>query len=204
MSSACKRVRELLPAFAGGDLDPADLEAVRVHLLGCHACRGDAAGYRRALADLRGLADASVPGVDDAFFASMHGTVVATCAGGPMRAERARWWRWPLAVAAAAALVAVGFWWGHDRDVSVWDRPPLATTAVLGDPKAVPWAGPRVPLRLLGNDDAGDTGDPADAIDGAPATGGVGAGLRARDRLRSLVDDGMLLPPRHRTEPGSK
>jgi hypothetical protein len=192
-SATCARIAPLLSAFAGDDLDAGAAEAVRVHLLDCHRCRRDAAGFRRALATLQRCREQPPPGVDDAFFASMHATIAARCAGEEVTAgPRVGWWRWPLAAAAAAALIAAGFWWGHDPSVSLWDRAPVGTAATFEEPKAVPWSGPRVPLRLLGND-GGVAPEPVD--DGARDPG---SGLRARDRLRSLVDDGMLLPPRQR------
>jgi hypothetical protein len=194
---SCERIAKLLPAFAGGDLDAATSESVRVHLLGCHACRGDAAVLQRGLGGLRRLGEQPPAGVDEEFFAGMHASIVAACAGEPARAADRRWWRWMLASAAAAALLAIGFWWGHEPADSVWSRPPLGTSAAFEafeEPKAVPWSGSRVPLRLLGDDDAATQRGSDERLD--PGTAPAGTGLGARDRLRSLVDDGMLLPPR--------
>jgi hypothetical protein len=207
-SPSCERVCAQLPPFLGGELDAAGAAVVRQHLLGCHACRGEAAAFQRALGGLHALAQQPVAGVDEAFFAKLHGAIVADCAAcEPLPTGAMRGWRWGLAALAAAALVAVGFWCGHDRAVSVWDRPPLGTSTAFTEPTAVPYAGPRVPLRLLGDDAPAEARSPGDAGAGTLDPGsmdsgsgdvarGVGSGLRARDRLRSLVDDGMLLPPR--------
>lgn len=185
---SCEQARAALSPFFGGELERAAADGLRAHLCVCPACRTEAATFKRALAALRAFGERPDEAPDDAFFAGMHAAIVAQCAT-PEPAGAGRW-RWPLSVAAAAALVALGFWWGREPEVSVWDRPPLdASPAAYQEPKVVPYSGGRVPLRLLGDDAAG-----ADETDRSRRD--VGSGLRARDRLRSLVDDGMPLPPR--------
>ena len=88
------------------------------------------------------------------------------------------WW-----IAAAAVLLTGGLWLGvqSHRDGSVWRRPPTVTPAACSI--VVPWSGPRVDLRLLGDERPAELGE------------GWGTGLMGRHRLRSLVDDGIVLPP---------
>lgn len=187
---SCDRVRGLLPWFVGSDLDAADTVAVRQHLIGCLACRNEAAGLQRAIASLREESGRKVEGVDEAMFTSLQqaivdriGTVAAAECALPAVGTLARRWAW---VGAAALLVGIGFWWGlgRARD-SVWSRAPMTTPAAFEEPKAVPYSGPRAPLRLLGNDGPDD----------AEPAGNDGTGLRGRDQLRVLVDERMVLPP---------
>lgn len=185
----CDGVRPHLPLFAGGDLDAADNEAVRAHLIECVGCRNEAAGLQRALADLRAAGTGSAPGVDDAWFAALQRSICerVDAAGAVPFAGGPTWRAWGLA-AAALLLVGVGFVLGRSRETpSVFTRP-----ATPVDLKAVPYAGPRAPMLQLGNDEhRGAAREPAQEV--VPA-----AGMRARDELRTLVDDGMVLPPRKR------
>jgi hypothetical protein len=188
----CDDVRTHLPLFAGGDLDAADAESVRSHLIECVGCRNEAAGLQRALAGLRAAGARSAPGVDDAWFAAMQRSICerVDAAGAAPLASGSTWRAWGLAVA-ALLLVGVGFALGRSREApSVFTRP--ATPVDFGPLKAVPYAGPRAPLLLLGNDEHPDTAQESEQ-EVTPA-----AGMRARDELRTLVDDGMVLPPRKR------
>lgn len=206
--SPCDPMREALPWFVGGDLEAAHAAAVRTHLVDCCGCRAEAATLQQGIARLQRAAVSRSSGIDDAFFGDMHRAVmtrVATCEvgdGGGRGAELGRalartgvaikLWM-PLA---AMMLVALGFWAGRGRSESIFDRPPLAvrTTTmpeVGGEPPiVVPWAGDRVPLRLLG-EDFHFVGDDADGIDRSK-----GAGMMGRTTLRRLVDDKVALPRR--------
>lgn len=189
---SCDDVRGLLPLFIGDDLDEAANETVRTHLVACHACRGQASAFQRAAADLRRSVGRPVDGVDEAMFASLQESIMARVEALPAesllvvgRFEGVR--RFGLA-AAAMALLAIGFWWGQEQEPeSLWSRRPVATPVGLDALKAVPYAGQRAPMRLLGNESVR-------TLDGATGDGIEGSGLRGRDQLRSLVDD-LLLPP---------
>jgi len=191
--SGCDEVRGLLPWFAGGDLDTAAAGAVREHLLACLSCRNEAAALQRAVSGLRQGADQGAPALGADFFATLQRDICARVesVGSPGAVTAASWARWRgVAIAAAAGLlVAIGFAAANwSPESSVWTRPPVATSAVFAEPKAVPWAGPRAPMRLLGDEFA---------------TGGAAVedvtlqtqGLRARDALRRLVDESLPLPP---------
>lgn len=184
----CAQIREQLALFVGGDLGPPPAAAVREHLIACRSCRGEAAALQQATSALRELARAPAHGADEHMFAAMHRTIVAAVAGAEAGVQ-VRWHlarRWAVA-AAALLLAAVGFWWGRGGEAgpSVWRRPPLSTPVGFDEPAiVVPWSGPRVELRPLG-----DEWWPEWAAEKAPAPGMMG-----RVRLRSLVDEGMLLP----------
>lgn len=190
---SCDDVRGLLPLFIGDDLDEAAHETVRTHLVACHACRGQASAFQRSTADLRRLAGRPVDGVDEAMFASLQESIMARVEALPAEPLLVvgRWQavrRFGLATA-AMALLAVGFWWGQEQEPeSLWNRRPVATPVVLDAPRAVPYAGQRAPMRLLGNDGLR-------TLDDATGDGIEGSGLRGRVELRSLVDDSLLLPP---------
>jgi len=58
----CRKVRKLVPLFAGDDLGPRTARAVRGHLDGCPACRQELEEIREALAQVKTAAKAeSVP-----------------------------------------------------------------------------------------------------------------------------------------------
>lgn len=186
----CDTVRSHLPLFSGGDLDVADAESVRAHLIVCVACRNEASGLQRALAGLRTFGSPRVPGVDEAWFAAQQRAICARVEATPPPVARGGAWRaWGLA-AAALLLIALGFALGQSGRVSnVFTRG--ATPIGFDDLKAVPWSGLRAPMRQLGADESDDESD-----DGR---GGVrAAGMRGREELRTLVDDGLQLPPRKR------
>ncbi len=189
---SCAQVREQLALFVGGDLAVAPADAVRVHLMSCRTCRSEAAALQQASAALRELGRAPVPGVDDRLFAAMHRTIVATVADGDGGAlDRARLVRRWAVAAAAVLLAAVGFWWGRgEPEPSVWRRSPLSTPVALDAPViVVPYAGPRVELRPLG-----DEWWPEWAQENGLDRGAVRPGMGGRLQLRSLVDEGALLP----------
>lgn len=183
--SRCRAIRDALPLFVGGDLAETRARAVRQHLRDCAACRREAAGLQQPLKRLRGLGAGAV---DEAMFASLQDAIVERVAAeacGDALGERPRthpaWW----AAAAAAALVSflVGWWVVRPAaGPALLRRAPIAMP--VGDPGpsvVVPYAGPRVPLRLLGHE---------------PGSGSAqGPGMMGRLRLRSLVEEAEDLPP---------
>jgi hypothetical protein len=186
----CDSIREALPWFVGCELEPEHMASVRAHLVGCVACRGEASALHQGVARLQRASTAPVPGIDDAFFADLHRSIVArveTIDAAPVVARGSGLRGW-LAMA-AVLLVGFGFWLGRGGESSIFDRPPLTTPAAFDTPATVvPWVGPRVTLRPLGNETAAD--EPGADLDGQRA------GMMARDRLRDLVDEKMVLPRR--------
>ncbi len=197
-SPACERTLAMLPLFVGGDLDAATAEPVRQHLLACLRCRGEASSLQRATLSMRRLAAEPAADVDDGMFAAMNRAImdqvlvtdVAELTAATSTMSGRRW----LESVAAVLLLAFGFWCGQASwQSSVLQRAPMATPANDGPANdgpaiVVPYAGPRVPQRLLGDD----------VQDGYPLQPGDAAGLMGRERLRSLVDEGMVLPARRR------
>ncbi|MBL9076064.1 MAG: zf-HC2 domain-containing protein [Planctomycetes bacterium] len=176
--SSCRTIRRQLPLFVGGDLAVPAAADVREHLRGCQACRREAAGLQQPLLRLREVEPAVG---DEAMFTAMQQAIVARVAGAaagsvrPVGRPLARPW---LVGAAAAALVSFLVGWGwvrtHERP-SALQRPPIAMPVGHGDTElAVPYAGDRVPLRLLGDEP------------GSSST--QGPGMLGRWRLRSLVE----------------
>ena len=196
-SAICQQVRAELPWFVGDELDHGRVPAVREHLRDCMACRREAAALQQSLGALRSGAAAAAARVDDAMFTDLHHSILARveaaeAAEGTMapngRRAAPRW----LLTAAAAALVAVGFWFGMGRGGDdIWGRPATQTSMPAdGRVMVVPYAGPRVELRPLGNEyapepDAAERGD----------AGATGSGLLVRRWLRTLVEEGAPLPP---------
>lgn len=197
-SVPCARVREQLPWFTGGELDASTAASVRAHLVDCYACRREAALLQRSHAALAALGTADETPAEATMFADLHRDIVAAVAAETVPSVpaggRASWWATGRALVAAAILVVVGFWGGtlvgDQRNLGVDSRPPStlasqpASRTVVGEsPRVVPYAGPRVELRPLG-DDRGD-----DEVEVGPS------GLLVRRALRQLVDDGVPVPP---------
>ncbi len=57
----CEEIRELLPLYAGGDLEGEEREAVEAHVNVCAACARELDLFREARAALTGLSDEDVP-----------------------------------------------------------------------------------------------------------------------------------------------
>jgi len=54
----CRKVRKLMPLFAGDDLKPRLTRAVRGHIDGCPICRAELEGFRAALSEIKSAAKA--------------------------------------------------------------------------------------------------------------------------------------------------
>jgi anti-sigma-K factor RskA len=94
---------ELLPAYALGALDSADLRELEEHMEGCRECRRQLDLWER---DLEALAE-SVPPVEPS--AETKRRILRVAAGGEERRTAARFPRWLTIPAAALLLLAV---WG--------------------------------------------------------------------------------------------
>jgi hypothetical protein len=193
-SRACRLVQRELPWFVGGDLPASRRDAVQDHLRGCLPCRRQAASLQQSTKALRAMAgdaaSAAAGPVDEALFTSMHASILATVEAEVAASachDRMPLRRLVLPVAAAVALFSIGWWIVRSPSgLSLFERPPIVSPAMaVGPATVVPYAGPRVELRLLGDERSED-----------PA-GSLGPGLMGRWRLRSLVGEGVLphLPP---------
>jgi len=114
---SCGEVRDKLPLYVGGDLDPEVLDAVRGHLDLCGECARRAAragGARRVLlASFQGSeGDAARPGLWPGIRARLHSEGLIHPSERPVaevstaKARRSRW-GWALAPLAAAAVVVM-------------------------------------------------------------------------------------------------
>lgn len=191
MTATCSAVLELLPWFVGDDLDATRAEVVRVHLRDCSACRLEAAALQQATKALQGVREtmesaplgAAFGGskamrvAEEPMFAAMHASIVQA-----VRTEAARLeavsrptfaTRW-LPLAAAAMLIAVGWWCVRGPSSPVWHRRPI-DLPLIDDVRVVPWAGDRVPLQPLSFE--------VPLPDGG-SDSGVGQGMMGRGRLR--------------------
>jgi len=205
--SACAAVHPQLSAFVAGELSSSARAQVRQHLHQCCQCRGEAGLLQRAQSALGELRNEAVDPRHEAMFADLHQAIVAsTVAAPPVQPVGAADSRTAgpsarvVAAAAAALLLSVGFLIGAGAGGEsgsaaplVSSRPSAMTTAATGRDAivVVPYAGPRVELRPLGFDRAAaEVQDPFGRTDGAGA-----AGLLARRRLRTLVEEGAPIPP---------
>ena len=187
-SSTCQQVLAVLPWFVGDDLEEERRSAVCDHLRGCMACRREAAVLQRALGALGSAAIAQSAVVDESAFTDLHRSILARvdAATAVQAGHRSRLAARLSLAGVAAALVAVGFWLGMARpDADIWDRPPTRSSSSGDGPVlVVPYAGPRVELRPLGNEGDGWRED----------SGTAGSGLLVRRWLRTLVEEGAPLP----------
>ncbi len=204
--SPCVAVLPHLQAFVAGELSASLRAQVREHLHHCCRCRGEAGLLQRAQSALGELGNEAVGPRHEAMFADLHQSIVAaTVAAGPAEAvgssapraivPSAR----VVAVAAASLLLSVGFLIGAGAGGSSELGRPSGPPVSAGSPAqtgrqaivVVPYAGPRVELRPLGFDRAA-----AEIQDPFARGGGAGAsGLLARRRLRTLVEEGVPIPP---------
>lgn len=201
--NSCSRACRDLPLFLGGDLDAARSGEVGAHLRGCPACRREAMGLQQALKQLQRIA---TPAVDESTFAAMHAVILerveAGMAGSIAAPRGSAGWRLWWAMAAAAALFLAGWWFVRPPAVpAALERAPIAVP--VGHSAAtlvVPYAGERVPLRLLGDD----------VVSGEQEAGrGAAPGMMGRWRLRTLVDEQSGEPwprvaPRPQQPPGAR
>ena len=104
----CRKVCKLIPLFAGDDLKPRLLRAVRAHITACPGCRAELEGFRAALSEIKSAAQAEgVPEWDEREWSALMARVAAEAkragertGGVAVRAFRPRF-------AAASALGAV-------------------------------------------------------------------------------------------------
>ena len=104
----CHRYRERIGAFLLGKLDGGELEAVRMHLNGCHDCRAEAGELEPVVAALAD-ADPDRIGEDVSPPGDLEGSTLAPILGEIHRARRrGRRSSWSTLAAAAVCLLAVG------------------------------------------------------------------------------------------------
>jgi hypothetical protein len=105
----CRKVRKLVPLFAGDDLGPRRTRAIRSHIDACPACRRELGELREALARFK--AAAKEEGVPDWSEGEWKALMVRAAGGAPGRPEEkggasshVAWPRWAAASALGALL----------------------------------------------------------------------------------------------------
>jgi hypothetical protein len=109
---SCRRIDELLPTFAGGELDVRSVAEVFAHLRGCERCRAEAAAFHGVRERLAALEAQAAP---PRFFDDLHASILARVAASsdaPRRrgiaATVRRFVRRPVWAGVAAVLVVAG------------------------------------------------------------------------------------------------
>lgn len=107
----CRKVRKLMPLFAGDDLGPRRTRAVRSHVDACPACRRELEELREALARIKAAAkEEAVPDWSESEWKALMVRATGEMPGS-RKEERSVNTRvaWPRWAAASAAGVLVGF-----------------------------------------------------------------------------------------------
>lgn len=175
--NSCHRLQRQLPGFVADELAPQEMAQLRLHLRGCLECRNHASLHLQAHSALR--ASVSLPGVDDAFFADLHGAVMQRVAAEPAPAVPGRFCSQRLLrVAAAVALFLLGVWMFQRPFRAAFDHP-LAPTAAPS-----PRYSPAPALKLIGSYQEAR----AENVGVAPFT----QGMMGRAMLPRLVEVDLL------------
>jgi anti-sigma factor RsiW len=127
----CRKVRKLMPLFAGDDLGPRRTRAVRSHVEACPGCRRELEEFRKALARIKVAAkEEAVPDWSEGEWKALMVRATGE-APGSRKAERSAGARaaWPGWAAASAAGVLIGF-----VILSVLFRGPVSGPARTGSP----------------------------------------------------------------------
>jgi anti-sigma factor RsiW len=131
----CVEWEERVALYAGGDLAPAEAQALERHVAECSGCQVLLSGLSESLALIR---DAHAEPVEAAHFAAVRARVLAELERG--RASRWRW-MWAPALAAAAAVVLLLVAWPRPEHRIVLPMPhslaaPLVAKVLPEPPKA--------------------------------------------------------------------
>jgi anti-sigma factor RsiW len=107
----CRKVRKLMPLFAGDDLGPRRTRAVRSHIDACPACRRELEELREALARIKAAAkEEAVPDWSESEWKALMiratGETARLRKGERNAGSRVAWSGW---AAASAAGVLIGF-----------------------------------------------------------------------------------------------
>lgn len=186
----CSQMKEILPSWAGGDLDQAVQAAAWRHLSTCPSCRLEASRWH----ELRAVLAAAVPKAGhDSFFSELSETILVqveqeTAVAPVQGARRSLRLQSPVLAAAAAAILLAGWLYSYrastlpqssllgDAPLALGspDRDPTGTVPVP-TPRGVPLVGLDALQRLaLRKHEDGGTGSVI------PASDGRWQGLRGR------------------------
>jgi len=137
----CVDWEERIALYAGGDLSPAEAQAVERHVAECAGCQMLLSGLRQSLALVREVH--SEP-VEEAHFAAVRARVLAELERVPAR----RWrFAWGFAMAAAAVVLMIAVWpRPEQRMVLPMSHAPAAPLVAKVLPKP-PQAEPRKPRK---------------------------------------------------------
>jgi hypothetical protein len=130
----CVDWEERIALHAGGDLAPAEAQAVERHVAECAGCQLLLSGLRESLSLAR---DAHAEPVEAAHFAAVRARVLAELERGPAR----RWrWAWVYAIAAAAAVVLMLVAWPRPEQRLALPMPRAPIAPVVARVAAIPAA----------------------------------------------------------------
>jgi len=148
----CVAWEERIALYAGGDLAPAEAQAVEGHVAECSGCQLLLSGLRESLALVR---EAHAEPVEAAHFAAVRARVLAKLDGAPTR----RWrFAWMGALAAAVVVLAVVPWPQRELRMAVPmpnapAAPAVARTVLPSHPNPVEQAAaPPMVVKLLTDD----------------------------------------------------
>ena len=130
---SCNDWEERIALYAGGDLAPAEAQAVERHVAECAGCQLLLSGLRESLGVLR---EAHADPVEEAHLAAVRARVLSELGSGANR----RWrlgWVYAMAVAAMVLLMAV---WPRPAKRVVVTVPSAAVVPVAEAPRAEPTA----------------------------------------------------------------
>lgn len=108
----CEGVRELLPEYAEGELDPGT--GLAVHLTACAACRSELSRYRELLASLASLEEAELephPGLLERMLATVPPAMPAERLRTIIRSRPAAYALASLGGVAVGAMAIGILWW---------------------------------------------------------------------------------------------
>ena len=143
----CVGWEERIALYAGGDLSPAEAEAVERHVAECAGCQVLLSGLRESLRLVR---EVHGEPVEAAHFAAVRARVLAELERAPAR----RWrFAWGFAMAAAAAVLLIAMWPRPEQHLALpMPHAPAAPLVAKVLPK-LPKAKPRKPRKPQDSED---------------------------------------------------
>ncbi len=191
----CGKIKDMLDAYASGELEGSENAAVRRHIEGCGGCASEVEHFRAALAALREAGEAA-PAADRNFHRALQRRLDDVDLRLARKHDPAVRWHFIGGVAAAAAAVMIiatvlaPYWVGAPGDKGGGQEGPevIAVPVFYVNNPGVPYGEAYVPVVLLdeGHAFSGNiTGSPFLPVN-RPASDGMFADASFRDEYRVL------------------